>query len=289
MRSLTTALTTIRRSPYQALVSIMMVAVTFFVAFAFSLIILGANKVLEYFETQPQIIAFFQIEADQARVNEAAKIMETKPYVESVTVVTKEEALKIYRDNNQDEPLLLELVTADILPASIEVAATDIGYLPQIKSDLEAIAGIEDVDFQESVIEQLSRWTTNIRQVGIGSAAVLGIISFLIIFVVITMKASSKKTAINIMRLIGATKTYIRLPFMLEGMIYGLVGALIGWGVMYAGLLYLTPWVKDFLGEIALLPISMNTILIQLGIGVLSGMLLGGMAGYLAVGRLVRR
>ncbi len=289
MQALTTALTTIRRSPYQALVSIMMVTVTFFVAFSFSLMILGTNVVLEHFETQPQIIAFFEIDAEENAITSAAEIMTAKPYVEQVTVVTKEEALDIYQANNQDEPLLLELVTADILPASIEVAATDIAYLQQVKSDLEGLRSVEDVDFQESVVEQLSHWTRSIRQVGLAVAGILAFISFLIIFVIITMKASSKKTAINIMRLIGATKSYIKAPFMLEGMIYGLTGALVGWVSMYAVLLYLTPWIQDFLGEVQLLPVSIEILLTQLAIGVGAGMLLGGMAGLLAVGRLIRR
>lgn len=289
MRSLTSALTTIRRSPYQALVSISMMTVTFFVAFSFSLAVLGANHVLRYFETQPQIIAFFEIDAGQESISQAAEAMKKKPYVKDVTIVSKEEALKIYQESNKDEPLLLELVTADILPASIEVSATDINSLPQVKSDLESLSGVEDVDFQESIIEQLNRWTRSLRSVGLGAVVILAVISFLIIFVIIAMKATSQKTAINIMRLIGATKGYIKKPFMYEGMIYGMTGALVGWVSMYAVLLYLTPWIQDFLGEVQLLPVSIEILLTQLAIGVGAGMLLGGMAGLLAVGRLIRR
>ena len=280
MRALVVALTTIRRSPYQALTSILMVSVTFFVAYSFSLLLLGAHAVLEHFETQPQIIAFFEVDAPENTITQAQETIKQKPYVE---------ALKIYQESNKDQPLLLELVTAEILPASIEVSARDIKDLPTIKADLEAMPSIDEVDFQENVIAELSKWTTNLRTVGLAAVVVLAVISFLIITIIIAMKAASQKTAISIMRLIGATSGYIKGPFMLEGMVYGFSGAVVGWGAMYAALLYLSPWISDFLGDITLLPVPFEALGMQLGIGVITGLILGGFAGLLAVGRFIRR
>ena len=289
MRALVVALTTIRRSPYQALTSILMVSVTFFVAYSFSLLLLGAHAVLEHFETQPQIIAFFEVDAPENTITQEQETIKQKPYVEDVTLITKDEALKIYQESNKDQPLLLELVTAEILPASIEVSARDIKDLPTIKADLEAMPSIDEVDFQENVIAELSKWTTNLRTVGLAAVVVLAVISFLIITIIIAMKAASQKTAISIMRLIGATSGYIKGPFMLEGMVYGFSGAVVGWGAMYAALLYLSPWISDFLGDITLLPVPFEALGMQLGIGVITGLILGGFAGLLAVGRFIRR
>jgi cell division transport system permease protein len=103
------------------------------------------------------------------------------------------------------------------------------------------------------------------------------------------MKANSQKMAITIMRLIGATSGYIKAPFMVEGIVYGVTGSLIGWIASYAALLYLSPWIRDFLGDINLLPVSNNILAMQLGIGVLAGLILGGFAGLLAVSRFTRR
>lgn len=289
MRPLVTALTTIRRSPYQALTSILMVSVTFFVAYSFSLLLLGAHTVLKHFETQPQIIAFFDVNADQADISKIEDEIKKKDYVKDVTFVSKESALKIYQESNKDQPLLLELVTADILPASIEVSANDLTSLPQIKKDLEGYPSIDEVDFQESIISELSRWTNNLRTIGLAAVIVLAIISFLIITIIIAMKASSQKAAITIMRLIGATSGYIKAPFIIEGMVYGLTGALLGWFGSYGALLYLSPWIRDFLGSITVLPVPINVLVIQLGSGVMAGLILGGFAGLLAVSRFIRR
>lgn len=288
MNAITTALVTIRRSPYQAIASILMVSVTFFAAFAFSLLIIGADQVLTYFETRPQVIAFFKLEADREAVEQARKTMSEKPYVKSVAIVDQEQALKMYQDTNKDEPLLLELVTADILPASIEVSAVDLEALPKIQNDLKALSSIDDVDFQEDVTNEIKKWTTSLRILGIGVVGLLGLISYLIITVVVAIKAAAQKRAIGIMRMIGATKGYIRKPFILEGMLYGVVGALIGWIGMYAALLYLTPTIQTFMGEVQLLPAPLEFLAIQLGVGVAAGMVLGGMAGLLSVSRLIK-
>ena len=66
MNSLTTALTTIRRSPYQALISILMITVTAFVAYSFTAFMMGSKIVLEHFETQPQVLAFFDLETESS-------------------------------------------------------------------------------------------------------------------------------------------------------------------------------------------------------------------------------
>ncbi|MBP9820022.1 ABC transporter permease [Candidatus Woesebacteria bacterium] len=288
MRALTTALTTMRRTPYQALVSILMVSVTFFVAYVFSLLVAGAHVVLQYFETRPQIIAFFELKTEPQTIKMVEQNMQGKPYVKEVTIVSQEQALELYKKENQDDPLLLELVTADILPASIEVSAIKITDLPQIKEDLEKATQVEDVVYQQDIVDALNRWSSSLRILGLGAVAVLGTISFLIVMVLIAIKAANQRRAIGIMRIIGATKGYVQGPFVLEGMLYGLVGSLIGWACMYTGLLYTSPWIKDFLGEIAVLPIPPEYLAGQLGIGTLTGMLLGSLAGSIAVRRYLK-
>ncbi len=289
MSSLNTALTTIRRSPYQALVSIAMVSVTFFVGFAFSFLILGANQVLRYYESLPQVIAFFKLDAESSTVKAGQEIMSAKPYVSLVKVVDQADALKLYQETNKDEPLLLELVTADILPASIDVRAKNLDSLPLIKKDLESLAGVDEVKLQEDIVEKFKRWSASVRLIGLATFTVLGGISFLIITVVVAMKATAQKRAIGIMRMIGATKGYIRLPFLFEGVLYGLSGSLIGWLAAYAGLLYLTPTIQSFISELQLLPAPIEVLAIQMGIGVAVGVLLGGFAGLLAVNRLIKQ
>jgi cell division transport system permease protein len=288
MNSFTSALTTIRRSPYQALTSILMVAVTFFVAYAFSMFLMGSKIVLEHFETQPQVLAFFELETDSEIIKTVAKTMEEKPYVSSVKVISQEEALKLYQKDNSDDPLLLELVTADILPASVEVSGSNIESLKMIKSDLDKFKQIEDVEFQEDVISTLSNWIKIIKLSGLITTIILAVISFLIIMVIIAMKANAQKNKIKIMRMLGATKWYIKAPYMYEGMMYGFTGATIGWIFMFAVLLYLTPSINYMLGDISLLPAPIEFYVIHGVGGLFLGMFLGSFASIFAIQRFIK-
>lgn len=289
MNSFSTALTNIRRSPYQSLTAILMLSITFFVAYAFSLFILGTEQILRYFETRPQIIAFFELDASQEQLTTAQQTMEQKSYVEDVDLVDKEEALEIYQETNKEDPLLLELVTADILPASIEVSGVDINSLSVIQKDLESLSGIDEVIYQKDVIDELTTWTSSVRWIGVGGLVVLGITSLLTIMIITGMKSANRRGAINIMRIIGASKWYVKSPFVYEGMIYGLTGSFIGWGLMTTALLYTTPWLKEFLGAVPLLPVPIEILLIQLGIGSVIGIIFGSLASSIAVSRVMKR
>ena len=289
MNPFASALVTMRRSPYQSLASILILSFTFFVAYAFSFFLVGSEVVLRFFETRPQVIAFFEIETETNQINEVGKAMQEKDYVSEVKLVSKEEALKIYQEENKDDPLLLELVTAQILPASIEVSGMTIDDLPKIKEDLNEYDNVDEVVLQQDVLESLSSWTTSIRLVRIVSVSLLAIVSLMIMVVVIGMKVVAKRPAIAIMRLIGATKWFIKSPFVFEGMLYGLISSIIGWGLSYVGLLYITPWLKEFLGTIPLFPVPPAFYAFQLSLGSLVGMLLGSFAGSIAVGRMIKK
>jgi cell division transport system permease protein len=288
MNPLSTAALSMRRSPYQTLAVIMIMAVTFLVTYVVSLLLVGTNQVLRFFESQPQIIGFFNLSATDSDIETLNKELQQKSFVSKTKVVTKQQALELYQTDNKDEPLLLELVTADILPASIEVSGNNIEDLVSIKNALEANPQIEEVVYQQDVVDSLSKWTDSLRQTGIGASIVLLITSVLITLVVVSMKVSNKKTVIQIMRMIGATRWYITSPFLFEGALYGIIGSLLGWIGSTLLLLYLTPWLTDFLSGIPLFPIPWQVFAVQLGIGTAAGLLLGATVGTIAVRRLFK-
>lgn len=289
MNPLFSAITSMRRSPYQSLAAILMITITAFVAYSFSLIALGTHVILRYFETRPQIIAFFELSSTAQEINQVAKALQEKSYVTEVKMVSKEEALTQYQSDNKDDPLLLELVTADILPASIEVSGKSIDDLAQIKSDLVSAPGVDEIVYQEDLIDSLNRWTKGLRLAGVITLSVLGVISVLIVLIVLGMKITSKRQAIGIMRIIGATRWYISEPYLFEGALYGCFGSILGWSVMVLALLYATPWLKEFVGAIPIIPVPWQVLAMQLAAGTLGAMLVGSLTGIWAVRRLIRK
>ncbi len=283
-----TVLKHIRRSPYQSMAAVFMTGVTFFIVSVFALVALGAHSVLSFFESRPQVTAFFKDETTQSDMIVLKDTISKTVPVEEMKYISKEDALEIYRKQNSDNPLLLEMVTADILPASLEVSAKN-------AKDLETIAGImqketivEEVVFQKDVIDTLRRWVGGIRTAGILLSSLLIFASLTTIVMILGLKFTARKAEINTLSLLGATSWYIRWPFVTEGVIYGVIGAVIGWGTSYLALLYLTPNIVAFLQGITLLPVPIWVMLSMLGADVLLAVFIGALASLIATRRFGR-
>ncbi len=286
MAAIIQALKNIRRSPYQALAAVALVIVTFVVGYALVLFMLGSDKVLRYFETRPQVTAFFEQDITVETLETYAEMLRGEEYVSAVRVISQEEALEIYQEQTDNDPVLLELVTADILPPSIEVSTVALEDLAKVAVRLEEMDGIDEVVYQEDVVDSLRYWSQLLRQIGLGVTAVFAMTAVLIIVVITSIRIASRKGEIRIMRLMGASKWYVMQPFLLEGIVYGTLGSVFAWGIVYIGLLYATPTIQQFFGEVNLVPVNPLAMLILLGGGVVVGATIGMVASFFSTRRL---
>ena len=288
MKSLSTARRNIRRSPYQAFAAILIMTLTFLVVSFFTFLLVGSSKIVNFFESKPQVTAFFKNDAPQADINSLENQLSKSGKVASIKYLSKEDALKIYREQNKDDPLLLDLVTADVLPASFEISAIQIEDLGGISDTLKKSPIVSEVIYQKDVVSALTSWTNAIRKIGIALIVFLSLVSIFIMVTIIGIKISQKKEDIEIMKLIGATNWYIRWPFIIEGIFYGVIGALIGWSISTATLLYATPFLESFLKGIPIVPVPAMDLLILLGLELLLATLLGVISSFLAVLRYLK-
>lgn len=278
----------IRRSPYQALAAIGIMTLTLFASGVFFLTAATSSAILSFFESKPQITAFFTDEKKTEEITKLETKLKATEKVAQVKYVSKEEALAIYREQNKNDPLLLEMVTANILPASLEVSAKEASYLGDLAKILQAEPGVQEVIYQKDVVDALVSWTSAIRKVGIVLVGFLTIVSLLIILTVIGMKIALRKEEIEILRLIGASNWYIRVPFLLEGAFYGAVGGIVSWIILLILILYATPYLSSFLVGIPVLPISPIFMAAVLGGLILVGAGVGISGSLLAVWRYLR-
>jgi len=288
MAHLRNAFQHIRRSPYQTLAAIGIMTLTFFVACIFFLTAAGSQVILSYFEKKPQITVFFTDEKSQASIEDLKERLKKTDKVAELEFVSKEEALKIYQEQNKDDPLLLEMVTAEILPASLEISAIDAKYLGDLAEILKEETLVEDVIYQKDVVDTLISWTSGIRWAGALLVSFLIIVSLLTILTIIGMKIALKKEEIEILKLVGAGSWFIRIPFLLEGMFYGFVGALLSWGAVYLLLWYATPFLSPFLAGIPILPVPPLFMLYLLLGMVFLASFVGGFGSFLALLRYLK-
>jgi cell division transport system permease protein len=302
MRSLKVAFANIRRSPYQALSAILVLTLTFFVIGVFAQVAVGSELVLRHFETKPQVIAYLKDQSTQEDVNKLVSELKNDDRIQDVKYVSKQEALSIYKGIVGNDPMLLGtvtdlgVVTADILPASLEISVKD----PQSFDDIVKILGSssavsedtkgkKDIDFPQDVISQLTAWTTGLRWGGIIIIAALLVSSALTIFIIIGMKISSHKFEISTMKLLGAKNGFIAWPFYMESVIYSVFGALLGWMLSYTAMLYASPFLSERLNGIIEMPMNYLWMLSILGGMTAGAMVLGFISGTMAASRFLHR
>lgn len=278
----------LRRSPYQATAAILVLTLTFFISAIFILLAVGSARILNYFQQRPQISAYFKDSAPQEAIDQIKVEVEQTGQIASVKFISKEEALAIYREQNKDDPLLLELVTADILPSSLEISAKDPANLGQLASSLKAKPQVEEVVFQKDIVDRLSAWITGLR---IGGGVLIGFllfVSLVVILMITSLRIAARREEISIMQVVGATRWFITKPFILEGVTYGLAGAFLGTAASYILFFATRPFLVKFLVGLPFFPITPLVLLI-LGFGQLIGGLLVGSAGSLiALNRYLR-
>lgn len=288
-----TTWTNLRRSPYKALAAVLVLALTFFLVARFSLLAINTQSILAYFEGRPHLSAYFKNDVSGDKIEEIKKeIQDTGKVSEPIRFISKEEALKIYQEQNKNDPVLLELVTADVLPASLEIRAKDAKFLPDLAQILKAKPEVEEVVFQEDVIKQLKQWVNAVRLEGLVVIGSLVTVSLAVILLIIGLRIASRREEIRIMQLVGASPWFIRWPFILEGAFYGLLGGLIGAAVGFLVFFFLSPYFQSSVFNPSFnLPVNPFTPLV-LAIAflaqVLAGFLLGVVGSLLALWRYLR-
>jgi cell division transport system permease protein len=278
----------IRRSPYQAFAAILIMFLTFLSISVFSYFVYGSSKVIEFFESKPQVTAFFKDEASKENIDAVTSTLNQSGKVSSVKYVSKEEALKIYQAQNKEDPLLLELVTKEILPASLEVSTYEIADLTYVADVFKNEPFVEQVVFYKDIVATLTSITNAVRQIGIALIILLSTISIILMATIIGFKISQKREEIEIMKLLSATNWYIRWPFLYEGIFYGIFGAVLGWLAATGVLMYVTPMIQTKMGGIPVFPFPYIIMLSLLGIEVGIAIVLGFFSSFLAVLRYLK-
>lgn len=278
----------IRRAPFHALAAIFVLTITFFLIAVFTLATVGTEMIIRHFESRPQVTAFFKDDATESAISDLQTSITRISGVANSQSISKSRALELYREQNKNDPLLLEMVTADILPASLEVRANDPVVLSQIADIMKQNSITEEVVYQKDIIDRLTSWTRAIRFGGLALIGALLISSILTVIIVISTKIASHKAEMEIIGLLGGSKTHIVAPFLLEGIFYGAIGGFLGWGFSSVTLLYATPFILSFMGTIPLLPVPILLMGLLLLAQILLGMIIGFFSSSVAANRFLK-
>ena len=205
------------------------VALSFLIFSVFFLIFQNLNSFLNVWEKRIQIIAYLADGLKEKTMDEIRVTLVGMPQVEKVRFVSKEAAMAILKKHLGDQGQILEGFEANILPASFEIqlqsAYRNAGAIRQVVSLLKNIDGISDIQYGQEWIDRFSVFMDLYRF----STLLLGLLlSVTIAFIVsnaIKLSIYSRREELEIMKLVGATPGFIKIPFYIEGGLQGVVGS----------------------------------------------------------------
>lgn len=236
--------------------SVLIISTSMITLGIFSIVGENAKAFVDNMKADQTIIAFLEEDADETRVKTIEKTISEIVGVADITHETKEEALKNAREQFFDENTI-DFTEGwednNLFTDSFAVNVSDLTMANDIVAKIEAIDGVRKVRFDESVFSYINKASEAIQLAVMVVFVLLVAVSLLVISNTIKLVLHSRRKEINIMKYIGATDGFVKTPFIIEGIIVGVVGAYLSWFIimpMYSGLQNLVadsalsfPWV----------------------------------------------
>ena len=228
MRSVREALTASRRAPLLSILGVVTIAFSLFAFGLFGLVAINIRKALEQVEERVEVRAFLDDSADIESVAAAMKDIGEFPEVARVEYVSKEQALERARKEMGE---FADVFEAGVLPASIEVylrsGMRDPTTVKSIADRIRTYHFVDDVRYGEEWVEKLYRLRNIATVAGLALGIAFAAVAIIIIGATIRMTVLARAKEISIMRLVGATDMFIRLPFLIDGLVKGVMGGLL--------------------------------------------------------------
>ncbi|MBI3075073.1 MAG: FtsX-like permease family protein [Parcubacteria group bacterium] len=276
------------RNKFVSLASMLVITVTLFVVGSLIFVSAALDTALANVKAKVDVDVYFATEAPEEEILGLKKLLLELPEVASVEYTTKESALEQFKKRHESDYLTLQAldeIGENPLGASLNILAKETSQYETITRFLEnqtaavADAGefVDSINFYQNkgAIDTLTRIITGAENVGFAAVLALAAISLIITFNTIRLAIYSAREEIAVMRLVGASKRYIQGPFVVEGLLYGLISACVAILVFFPLTYWLGDKVEQFFGGINVYSYYLANFLqiaaILLGVGVVLG------------------
>lgn len=256
------------------------------------------GSVLQSVQDKVDINVYFTTDAELEDINALQTALEALPEVAEVTYTSRDEALAAFQERHEDDELTLQAldeIGENPLGASLAIRATRTeqyaGVAQFLEERQEGSDGllIDRVNYYENqtAIETLNSINESMEQASVIVLVILVVIAVMITFNTIRLAIYTARDEISVMRLVGASNTFIRGPFMLQGVMYGLIAGVVALFIIYLTLLWLGPSAAGFLG-FDLFGYFADHFVYMFGVVVGSGIGMGLLSSMMAISRYLR-
>ena len=212
----------------------------------FTVLTLNVNYISEQIQDQCEIQLFINKEVDEARVTEIGDEILKIPNVEGISLFSKEDTLEYVQDNMfEGNEELANFEDDNPFRDSYKIILSDISRTDETVQQLENIKDVAHVQNSQDVVNAVISMSNTVKKLSVVIMALLLVVAVVIIANTIKLTVFNRRKEINIMKYIGATDRFIRVPFVLEGIMIGLLGAVVSFGLISWGYIALTSFLES--------------------------------------------
>lgn len=254
------------------------------------------ESALDSIQNKIDISVYFKMDAPEDEILKIKKSLESLAEVKSIEYVSRDEALELFKERHADDPTItqsLEELKDNPLLASLNIKAYDPKEYVTIADYLDKTDSktfFEKVTYAQNavVIERLSKIIDTAEKGGVILILVLALVAVLVTFNTIRLAIYSGREQIEIMRLVGASNSFTRGPYIVEGVIYGLLGAVLSMILAAPIIYFVSPYIKIFIAEMDLWIYFNSHLLLILTYQLLFGIGVGVISSIIAVRKYLR-
>ena len=280
------ALKSLKRNKTITLASIVTVSATLFIFGVFLLVAQTINMGVESVESKVEIKAYLADGITTTEQSNVETIINAVEGVKEVYYETKEEAFDNFKERLGEDNSILTGFSEDRnpLPNSFVISLEEPEAAMRVEDALTGVRGVEDVGNERETVEKIIGLARLIRSMGVVIFIILVLVSLFLISNTIKLTVYSRRREIGIMKFVGATDWFIRWPFIIEGMIMGLVGGIIAFGVVYSAyrVIYADVTQSMFYAELVTPQYVLQNFSWQFGV---AGLVIGALGSFIALKR----
>lgn len=281
----------LRRNLTLTIAALLTIAVTLTLVGVWLLAQKAVNNTTQRWKGGVEFIVFMKADAAQEQIDAVGRDLKANPQVQAdkLRFVDKQAAYEEFKRLYPDTPELVNTLTPDMMPTSYRVVpkTDDATVIDGIGSQFQKKPGVQDVVYAKQAVEWIYTVSNFLRWVFVAVALALGLGSVILIWNTIRTAMFARRREIEVMKLVGATNWFIRIPFMVEGLIQGLVGAVLACLFVWGANSFWTSNVVDKINVVDLqqLQVSSGQLRITCLIILLVGMFVGTLGSGIAVTR----
>jgi cell division transport system permease protein len=277
--------------------TVVIMALALFVFHALILFGYITNQAVFSVQEKIDISVYFKSTASEDQILSVKESIESLSEVKSVEYVSRDAALTEFKDTHKDDPTLSQAInelSANPLLASLNIKAKDSSKYADIAAKLSASSAISDLvesitySKNQGVIERLNAIIRTINRVGFFLTLILASIACLMVLSTIWLAIFSNREEIAIMRVVGASNAFVRGPYLIQGVIAGVLGSIISIIVAAPLVYYLSPSIEKFVSGLQLFNYFLSSFFILFFYQLVFGVFLGVFASYIAIRRYLK-